>query len=258
MSAEKIQDTLNLLPDDLLLETDALRQQKQKKPLVLKRLLPIAACFVLVVGALLVTMPLLDRKSTESAMDQMAAAEAPMEYGRPESEFDYSTGKFPDRELNGPNSAQTQENTTGTEAEKVTLDILLVAPPELVIRWDDQEVTVKSENYSWEYQDETGAKRLSAAGTARPMSEWKGDITLTTGAEALQLSWLMEPDTVTVRCYSTARSSDTWNVEFPAELEGNILTLNPDCQIYEITATWDNNGYWGGEARYDICIMPEE
>ncbi len=257
MSAEKIQDALNLLPDDLLLETDALRQQKQRKPLVLKRLLPIAACFVLVVGALLVTMPLLDRKSTESAMDQMAAAEAPMEYGQPESENVYSTGKFPDRELEEPNAVVGQDNPARDE-EKVTLDILLVAPPELVIRWDDQEVTVKSENYSWEYQDETGDRRLSAAGTARPMSEWKGDITLTTAAEALQLSWLMEPDAITVRCYSTARSSDTWNVEFPAELDGNILTLNPNCQIYEITATWDNNGYWGGEARYDICIMPEE
>ncbi len=255
MSAEKIQDALNLLPDDLLLETDALRQQKQKKPLVLKRLLPVAACFVLVVGTLLITAPWLNRKSAESAMDQMAAAEAPMEYGQPESDIIYSNGQFPDRELGEPNAAMGQENTGNPEEEKTRLDILLVAPPELTVRWDDQNVTVKSETYIWEYLDQ----KVELSGSFCPGSKWGGEITLTTDAEALELVWGdFPPDTVTATCYSSARSSETWDVEFPAELEENVLTLNPECEIYVITASWAHNGSWGGEATYAIYVQHPE
>ncbi len=255
MSAEKIQDALNLLPDDLILETDALRQQKQKKPLVLKRLLPVAACFVLVVGTLLITAPWLNRKSAESAMDQMAAAEAPMEYGEMENGYACSDDKFPDRELN---EAMGQGNTVEPEEEKTTMAILLTAPPELVIRDGDRETTVASGEFRWEYLDEEGMKRGTMAGMVRPMSKWQGDVILNTNAAELELSWSFLPDSVTVRCYSNERSSETWNVEFPAELEENVLTLNPECEIYVITALWDNNGSWGGEATYAIYVQHPE
>ncbi len=75
MNAEKLHDALNQLPDDLIAATDALRQ-KSKAPLLWKRLVPIAACFVLVLGALYITLPLLTPKGT---MDAAPEAAAPME-----------------------------------------------------------------------------------------------------------------------------------------------------------------------------------
>ena len=70
MNAEQLQDALNQLPDDLLIAADALRQKK-KEPILWKRLVPIAACFVLVMGALLVTMPLLNQKDAAAPEYQM-------------------------------------------------------------------------------------------------------------------------------------------------------------------------------------------
>jgi hypothetical protein len=55
MNAEKIMDALNLLDDDLIGEVDALRNKKApKKPTPWRKILPVAACFGLVLTAVLV------------------------------------------------------------------------------------------------------------------------------------------------------------------------------------------------------------
>ena len=75
MNAEKLHDALNQLPDELIAAADALRQRK-KAPILWKRLVPIAACFVLVLGALYITLPLLTPKGSQDAAPEAAA---PME-----------------------------------------------------------------------------------------------------------------------------------------------------------------------------------
>lgn len=75
MNSETILDALNQLPDDLIAAADALRQRR-KKSMTFKRLVPIAACFALVLGALYVALPLLTPKGDQSAAPK---AEAPME-----------------------------------------------------------------------------------------------------------------------------------------------------------------------------------
>ena len=76
MNAEQLHDALNQLPDDLIAAADALRQRK-KAPILWKRLVPIAACFVLILGALYVALPVLAPKGTMDAAAPEAAA--PME-----------------------------------------------------------------------------------------------------------------------------------------------------------------------------------
>lgn len=75
MSAEQILDAMNQLPDDLIAAADALRQRK-KSPILWKRLVPIAACFVLVLGALYEVLPVLAPKGSDAAAPEAAA---PME-----------------------------------------------------------------------------------------------------------------------------------------------------------------------------------
>ena len=75
MNAEKLHDALNQLPDDLIAAADALRQKK-KAPILWKRLVPIAACFALVLGALYVMLPVLAPKGSDAAVPEAAA---PME-----------------------------------------------------------------------------------------------------------------------------------------------------------------------------------
>ena len=71
MSAERLHDALNQLPDDLLTATDALRQKK-KQPLRWNRVVPMAACFALVVGALIFVMPFVsqDKAAPEAEMQK--------------------------------------------------------------------------------------------------------------------------------------------------------------------------------------------
>ena len=75
MNPEKLHDALNQLPDDLISAADALRQKK-KAPIAWKRVVPIAACFALVLGVLYVALPLLTPKGGQSAAPE---AGAPME-----------------------------------------------------------------------------------------------------------------------------------------------------------------------------------
>lgn len=72
MNPENIHDALNLLPDDLIAEADALRQ-KPRKTIPWKQLIPMAACFALVLGALYVVLPNMATK------DAAPEAAAPME-----------------------------------------------------------------------------------------------------------------------------------------------------------------------------------
>lgn len=71
MNAEQLQDALNQLPDDLLIATDAIRQKK-KEPIRWKRLVPMAACFALLVGALILVMPFAsqDKAAPEAEMQK--------------------------------------------------------------------------------------------------------------------------------------------------------------------------------------------
>lgn len=66
MNAEKLMDAMNLLPDDLLEETDALRQ---KKRIPWKSLTALAACLCLAVG-LWFALP--GTKTADSAFDSAA------------------------------------------------------------------------------------------------------------------------------------------------------------------------------------------
>lgn len=89
MTAEQLHDALNALPDDLLEATDALRQKARKQPILWKRLVPVAACFVLLLTVLYVAAPYLSRKAApqESQMvsdDAMSVIEmAPAETRAP-------------------------------------------------------------------------------------------------------------------------------------------------------------------------------
>ena len=75
MNAEKLHDALNQLPDDLIAAADTLRM-KEKTPILWKQLVPMAACFALVLGALYVMLPVLAPRGTMNAAPEAAA---PME-----------------------------------------------------------------------------------------------------------------------------------------------------------------------------------
>lgn len=129
MNAEKLHDALNQLPDDLIAAADALRQKK-KAPILWKRLVPIAACFALVLGALYVALPILRPKGAaenaapmemmQDAMSQMEIAGGLPENGA-ESEAPAEEAPRVDPEAKhendgAPLAPDTEESTTSTGA----------------------------------------------------------------------------------------------------------------------------------------------
>lgn len=134
-----------------------------------------------------------------------------------------------------------------------TVEEIRTRPPELTLQSSGREAVVSSSSFQWEWD----GVAVSACGLA-PGSGWEGDPTLITDTDTVELTWPVMPDSITVRCWSTARSTETWNVEFPGELQGNILTLNPEYQIYVIEATWGDREDYGGTASYRTCILLEE
>ncbi len=130
MTAEQLHDALNALPDDLLEATDALRQKNRKQPILWKRLVPVAACFVLLLTVLYVAAPYLNRKAapqesqmvSDDAMSviEMAPAEtrAPGEAaGEPEAPAEAAPKEETDRkceEIGTPLAPDAEENATAT------------------------------------------------------------------------------------------------------------------------------------------------
>ena len=79
MTAEKLHDALNLLPSDLLMATDQLRTAPKAKIIPWKRMLPMVACFVLLVGmGLLLRREMLDHIMVKQAAPEAPAAMAPV------------------------------------------------------------------------------------------------------------------------------------------------------------------------------------
>lgn len=80
MTSEKLHDALNLLPNDLIAETDALRTRTKKQPVKWQRWAAMAACLavILLAGSLFSRLfgPMGNTAETANKL-QMSAAEAP-------------------------------------------------------------------------------------------------------------------------------------------------------------------------------------
>ena len=160
MNPEKLHDALNQLPDDLLEEADALRRAQKPKVLVWKRFLPIAACLVLVLGALYVSLPLLRGGSKEFAMLQNAAP------AEPESAADTAPAEAPMEQFSDSNAAGSGAETGAPmapecdESGEVTVSDLI---PVTAVAYctgseepDELQISIISTTKQWEaYLSET-------------------------------------------------------------------------------------------------------
>ena len=150
MNPEKIHDALNQLPDDLLEQTDALRRAQKPRVILLKRLLPIAACFVLVLGALYVTMPLLQGASKDSMMvgdtakPEAAPAETPMEH----HSISDAAGQL--EEPGAPLAPESDENKYGALSDDYEIPVTAVSYHTGASEPDELQVRVVSSLSEWE------------------------------------------------------------------------------------------------------------
>ena len=135
MNAEQLQDALNQLPDDLLTATDALRQKK-KEPIRWKRLVPIAACFVFVLGVLFIVPFFQSGKSAapeyqmmqDSSVEMVGAPadSAAPEAGEPEAPMEQmpalDESNQERKEEGAPKAPDTEEQAVATGATETPVD----------------------------------------------------------------------------------------------------------------------------------------
>ena len=164
MTAEQLHDALNALPDDLLEATDALRQKTRKQPILWKRLVPVAACFVLLLTVLYVAAPYLNRKAapqesqmvSDEAMSEMemapAETRAPGEAaGEPEAPAEAAPKEETDRKCEeigtplAPDAEEESHNSASAETP-VTCYAYCIGAEEP----DDTRITVISTAGEWE------------------------------------------------------------------------------------------------------------
>ena len=113
MNPENIHDALNLLPDDLIAEADALRQ-KDKKTIPWKRLIPMAACFALILGALYVAVPFLRPKGSMDAAPEAAAPMEMMQDAMSQAEAGGMTPTFAEPEAPAEAAPEEAPDSNGT------------------------------------------------------------------------------------------------------------------------------------------------
>lgn len=120
MTAEKLHDALNLLPSDLLTATDQLRTAPRAKIIPWKRLIPAAACFVLLMGiGFLVRHEMPDHIMMKQAAPEAPAAMAPMPE-RMEITSDAAVPQAP--AMDEPMLEVPAEEAAGTVEEKLYID----------------------------------------------------------------------------------------------------------------------------------------
>lgn len=120
MTAEKLHDALNLLPSDLLTATDQLRTAPRAKIIPWKRLIPAAACFVLLMGiGFLIRHELPDHIMMKQAAPEAPAAVAPVPE-RMEIAPDAAAPQAP--AMDEPMLEVPAEEAAGTVEEKLYID----------------------------------------------------------------------------------------------------------------------------------------
>ena len=189
MNPEKLHDALNQLPDDLIAAADILRQTQKPKIILWKRLVPIAACCVLVLGALYLAAPFLGRKGASqdsmvmqneamSEMEMYGAAETRAADGEPESPAeDVPMEAAPEGEGSGrgeDNSGaplapdmEEQAGTTASSEIAVTCRTYCIGAEET----DGVQVTVISTAKEWDAYLAENLRLAEAEGFVNPYDE---------------------------------------------------------------------------------------
>lgn len=128
-------------------------------------------------------------------------------------------------------------------------------PPVLTLMHDHGSNEALLGTYSWNYGKGDGTWAGIEADAMHPLD--CQDSLLPIGTENLyaELSFAVEPDSFTIRCW---HDSQWGNYDAQAEAiahHGNVFELLPGGYVYEVTATWNDDGEaFYGTAHYAFYV----
>ena len=136
------------------------------------------------------------------------------------------------------------------------------SPPELSILCGGREYTVSSGSYSWNYPSWSGWQGVEACGL-HVLDYMNSERAFDRGlSQTAALKFDVEPDSVTLRCWSDACLGDADSYEANYQTvpvsSGSLSLPAQGGWVYELTAVWDNPKGSHGTASYGFYLTGGE
>lgn len=112
--------------------------------------------------------------------------------------------------------------------------------------------------YTWSYDNEDGTQSGVCADSAHPL-EWQDFLVpMTTSGDTIELSFGVQPQEISVRCWSDARWGDVTAEAEDVNLKENTLELKDGGYIYEIVAKWTGENLAAeGTVHYGFYVIKD-
>lgn len=145
--------------------------------------------------------------------------------------------------------------------EEVSVNIsttILSEPPRLVITSGDNTVECSYGTASWSYSINSKEQEGFESCGIHPLDGQEYLTPFTTSQSTATLAFAVEPDEISVQCWSDANWGNTSAESESVSLHSNQLDLRSGGYIYEIRATWNSHEQYGGSAYYTAYIVTQK
>ena len=113
--------------------------------------------------------------------------------------------------------------------------------------------------YSWTYDNGDGTQTGVCADSSHPLQWQEFLIPMTTADRTVELYFDVEPQEITIRCWSDAYWGKVDAEEENATLSGNRLELKDGGYIYEVVAKWTGENLAAeGTAYYGFYVIKDD
>lgn len=113
--------------------------------------------------------------------------------------------------------------------------------------------------YSWMYDNGDGTWTGVEADSSHPLEWQEFLVPMTTSDDSVDLSFDVEPQEISIRCWSDAYWGQVDVKEERANLNGNALELNNSGYIYEVVAKWNGENLAAqGTVYYGFYVIKDD
>lgn len=131
------------------------------------------------------------------------------------------------------------------------------SPPKLAVIYDGEEAGTFDGGFTWSYAVGDGTWATVCADSLHPLQLKQHVQLISCGSSQVRLEFENNPDEVTVRCWPGSAWGNTNAKSEKASMWNRVLDLNGGDWIYEVTATWnDDGGSYYGTASYVFYMAP--
>lgn len=113
--------------------------------------------------------------------------------------------------------------------------------------------------YTWSYDNGDGTQSGVCADSSHPLESQEFLIPMTTADDTVELNFEVQPQELTVRCWSDAYWGQVNAKEESVTINGNMMELKDGGYIYEVVATWTGENLAAeGTVYYGFYVVKDD